>query len=99
MNTMDVELYGETPEQKEEREAQERARADLASQLADDWRDLLSTPGGRRVMWSLLTEFGLFTGGGGEYGSGVRDCAISIRHRIRATDIEFWRTMAMENDK
>ncbi len=99
MSGMDVELYGETPEERERREAAEKARAELASQLKDDWRNLLSTPGGRRVMWSLMQEFGLFTGGGGEYATGVRDCAISIRHAVRSSDIEFWRTMVMECDK
>lgn len=90
---LEKELYGERKESDAERLAKETRE--------QDWKDLLSTPGGRRIMWGLMQEFGLYTGAGGEYGNGMRDCALSIRYHVRGADSdkEFWRTMVMENDR
>ena len=66
-----------------------------------DWKDLLSTPGGRRIMWDLINGFGVYDRGGGDYFSGMRACALHIRDQVRCADPdkEFWRMMVMENDR
>jgi hypothetical protein len=49
-----------TPEQLEQREQAERKRKTANEQYALDMRWVMSTPAGRRVMWSLLGDLGLY---------------------------------------
>lgn len=90
---LEKELYGDRAETDAERLARETRER--------DWEEILATPGGRRVLWSLMQEFGLFSNGSGEYGAGARDCALNIRHHVRnaGKDKAFWRAMVMENDR
>ena len=49
-----------TPDQIEQREQAERKRKTANEQYALDVRWVMSTPAGRRVMWSLLGDLGLY---------------------------------------
>lgn len=49
-----------TPEQTEQREQTERKRKSAAEQHIADTRWVMSTPAGRRVMWALLGDLGLY---------------------------------------
>lgn len=49
-----------TPEQTEQRAQAERKRKTQAEQHAADMKWVMSAPAGRRVMWSLLGDLGLY---------------------------------------
>lgn len=57
MNAEDKELLLDHDKIAEEKRKYERAIADHAKYL-DDWREVLSTPAGRRIVWDLLGGMG-----------------------------------------
>lgn len=92
---------------KEERAAAERVDAEQRArrerlQRADDMRAVMGTVSGRRFIWRLLNEAGLFSSSytgeaiSGAYGEGKRAVAVKLMADLQAESKDAYVTMVAE---
>lgn len=81
----------------------EKEQRDYEAQLADDFRGIMATTGGRRFVWSMLVEFGAFREMFDEshavmaYKEGRRQIGLYLIHKINVDCPHQYQIMTNEN--
>lgn len=81
-----------------EAEAEAREAKIRAEERIDDMNAVMSTAGGRRMFYSILSEMGAWDGVYSDRGAGKHEAAIEVIIRIKSAGIKNYHLMLEENE-